>query len=57
MILKRAEGALNETNPEIPAEILAAHLYDIQEILSEITGAVTCDDVLGEIFSEFCIGK
>ena len=25
--------------------------------LGEITGAVTSDDLLGRIFSEFCIGK
>jgi tRNA modification GTPase len=25
--------------------------------LGEITGAVTSDDLLGEIFSSFCIGK
>lgn len=27
------------------------------EALGEITGAVTADDLLGKIFSEFCIGK
>jgi tRNA modification GTPase len=28
-----------------------------QQALGEITGAVTSDDLLGRIFSEFCIGK
>jgi tRNA modification GTPase len=28
-----------------------------QESLGEITGAVSSDDLLGRIFSEFCIGK
>jgi len=28
-----------------------------QHALSRITGAFTADDLLGEIFSRFCIGK
>ena len=28
-----------------------------QQALGTITGAVTADDLLGRIFSEFCIGK
>jgi tRNA modification GTPase len=28
-----------------------------QAALSEITGEFTADDLLGEIFSTFCIGK
>jgi tRNA modification GTPase len=27
------------------------------QALGEITGAVTADDLLGEIFGRFCIGK
>ena len=56
-ILHRAKESLMRIDAEIEVELLAQHLYDIQEVLSEITGAVTCDDVLGEIFADFCIGK
>jgi tRNA modification GTPase len=38
-------------------ELLAEHLRCAQLGLDEITGKVTSDDVLGEIFSRFCIGK
>jgi len=38
-------------------EIFAEELRLAQEALSEITGAFTADDLLGEIFSRFCIGK
>ena len=39
------------------AELLAEELRLAQEELSSITGEFTADDLLGEIFSRFCIGK
>ena len=42
-----------EARPEIAAEELRA----AQTALSELTGELTSDDLLGEIFSTFCIGK
>ncbi len=38
-------------------EIFAEELRLAQESLSAITGEFTADDLLGEIFSRFCIGK
>ncbi|MBK4714328.1 MULTISPECIES: tRNA uridine-5-carboxymethylaminomethyl(34) synthesis GTPase MnmE [Tenebrionibacter/Tenebrionicola group] len=38
-------------------ELLAEELRLAQQYLSEITGAFTSDDLLGRIFSSFCIGK
>ena len=38
-------------------ELLAEDLRAAQDALGEITGAVTPDDLLGRIFSSFCIGK
>ncbi len=38
-------------------ELLAEDLKVAQNHLSEITGAFTADDLLGQIFSSFCIGK
>ncbi|MES2204396.1 MAG: tRNA uridine-5-carboxymethylaminomethyl(34) synthesis GTPase MnmE [Pseudomonadota bacterium] len=38
-------------------ELLAEELRVAQESLSSITGVFTSDDLLGEIFSSFCIGK
>jgi tRNA modification GTPase len=38
-------------------ELLAEDLRQAQIALAEITGAFTADDLLGEIFSSFCIGK
>lgn len=39
------------------AELFAEELRLAQEALNEITGEFTADDLLGEIFSRFCIGK
>ncbi|CAN8140280.1 tRNA modification GTPase [uncultured Thiomicrorhabdus sp.] len=38
-------------------ELLAEDLRMAQDALSEITGRFTSDDLLGRIFSSFCIGK
>jgi len=38
-------------------ELAADELRRAQEFLSQITGKFTPDDLLGEIFSRFCIGK
>jgi len=38
-------------------ELFAEELRLAQAALSEITGDFTADDLLGEIFSKFCIGK
>jgi tRNA modification GTPase len=38
-------------------ELLAEDLRQAHDALSEITGRFTSDDLLGQIFSTFCIGK
>ncbi len=38
-------------------ELAAEELRQAQRALGEITGEVTSDDILGEIFSRFCLGK
>lgn len=41
----------------IAGELLAEELRLTQQYLNEITGEFTSDDLLGQIFSSFCIGK
>lgn len=38
-------------------ELLAEDLRNAQDALGEITGKIIADELLGEIFSSFCIGK
>jgi tRNA modification GTPase len=52
--LNRAEKSLNENKA---GELLAEDLRQVQNHLNEITGEFTSDDLLGKIFSSFCIGK
>ena len=40
-----------------PLEIIAIEFRDSLDRLGEIVGAVTTDDILNRIFSDFCIGK
>lgn len=51
--LHEAKGECNVHNDELLAECLR----QAQEALGEITGKVTADDMLGHIFSMFCLGK
>jgi tRNA modification GTPase len=43
--------------PSPPLDLLAEELRYAQQHLSMLTGTMTADDLLGEIFSRFCIGK
>ena len=51
------EKAQAFTENEYQLELLAEELRLSQSALSSITGQFTADDLLGEIFSHFCIGK
>ncbi|MCF6282690.1 MAG: tRNA uridine-5-carboxymethylaminomethyl(34) synthesis GTPase MnmE [Candidatus Polarisedimenticolaceae bacterium] len=42
---------------EVAGELVAEELRFVQNALSEITGEFSPDDLLGKIFSSFCIGK
>ena len=53
-LLERAAEALRSTRA---FELFAEDLRLAQRALSEITGEVSSEDLLGEIFGSFCIGK
>lgn len=52
--IKAGNQALKEHKA---GELLAEDLRHAQQALNEITGKFTADDLLGKIFSTFCIGK
>lgn len=51
------ELALYGLDNGISTELVAEHLREALRQLGSITGEVTPDDILGTIFSRFCIGK
>jgi tRNA modification GTPase len=56
--LEHAEKHLAAASHEVSRwELFAEELRLAQQALSEITGEFTSDDLLGEIFRRFCIGK
>jgi len=59
--LERAQSFLDSGKAQLQGyaagELLAEDLRQTQNSLSEITGEFTPDDLLGRIFSSFCIGK
>ena len=56
--LQQAQSHLRQAQEVLSgAELFAEELRLAQRALSEITGEYTSEDLLGEIFSRFCIGK
>ena len=51
------ETGLWQLDNQGAGELLAEDLRQTQVILGEITGQITPDDLLGKIFSSFCVGK
>jgi tRNA modification GTPase len=50
-------NALNQLQTSLAGELVAEDLRLAQNSLAEITGQFSSDDLLGKIFSSFCIGK
>lgn len=59
--LERAQDFMRQGEEQLrgfgAGELLAEDLRAAQDALGEITGAMTPDELLGKIFSSFCIGK
>lgn len=60
-ILKKCEASLVKVEEglemQIPGDLLAMDIRETLHHLGEITGQITTDDLLGNIFANFCIGK
>jgi tRNA modification GTPase len=52
--LQRVKEGLAST---LPSDLLAQDIREALHYLGEITGEVTTDEILGNIFKNFCIGK
>ena len=54
VIVPRASAGLDQG---LSGDLLAEDIRMALQYLGEITGEVTNDEILGNIFSKFCIGK
>jgi tRNA modification GTPase len=52
--MRKGESALLAGTPH---EMVLLDLYESLSALNELTGEITTEDILGRIFSSFCIGK
>lgn len=52
-ILRVLEGI----DTKLPTDLLAMDIRQVLHYLGEITGEITTDEILGNIFKNFCIGK
>jgi tRNA modification GTPase len=59
--LEDAAGCIHQALDGIrrnnPAEIIAMDIRDAVDLIDEITGGRTSDEILDKIFEAFCIGK
>ena len=55
--LREAQDALDRASDTQAFELQAEELRLAQAALGRITGEVSADQLLGEIFGRFCIGK
>jgi tRNA modification GTPase len=59
--LSNAETAIDRVvkglKSDISSDLVAQDIREVLQWLGEITGEVTTDEILGNIFSKFCIGK
>ena len=55
--LRDAKASLAQAHESSSLELIAEELRLAQQAFANITGKFSADDLLGEIFSRFCIGK
>jgi tRNA modification GTPase len=59
--LQRAREALDQAQASVAAEmadeLVAVDVRAAADALGEITGTITTDEILQQIFSTFCVGK
>ncbi|MBQ9658263.1 MAG: tRNA uridine-5-carboxymethylaminomethyl(34) synthesis GTPase MnmE [Clostridia bacterium] len=55
--IKNTEDARMALKQNMPIDIVTIFIKNIMDDMGEITGEITTEDVINEIFSKFCLGK
>ncbi len=56
-VLKGLDASMDALDASLSGDLLAFDLRNAMSELGKITGVIDSDEVLGQIFSKFCIGK
>jgi tRNA modification GTPase len=60
-VLAKTFGAVQLARVSIaegqPPDVIAVDVQDAIDLIGEITGTVTTEEILDRIFSQFCVGK
>ncbi|MCB9224114.1 MAG: tRNA uridine-5-carboxymethylaminomethyl(34) synthesis GTPase MnmE [Crocinitomicaceae bacterium] len=60
-ILQKCDSSIEKIKQglemNIPGDLLAMDIRETMDLLGEITGEISSDELLGNIFANFCIGK
>ena len=56
-LINGGNNILNQIKNNTPHDIIADLLHDFVDILNEITNPLNREDIINDIFSNFCIGK
>ena len=54
---KSISNIISGLETELSGDLLTVHINKAMKFLGEISGEITNDELLGNIFSKFCIGK
>jgi tRNA modification GTPase len=56
-VTENLERVLSGLKNDLPEDLIAIDVRQAIHYLGEITGEITTDEILGNIFRNFCIGK
>src|SRR5699024_5664212 len=55
--LNRIEMTLETIKTNLPLELISVDLKDTWDFLGQVTGDTVAEDIIDQIFANFCIGK
>ena len=56
-VIQALENVARGLEEDVPSDLIAVDLREALYHLGTVTGEVTSDEILGNIFGRFCIGK
>ncbi len=57
LAVKELKNFAHALEAGVPAEMAATHLKPVETALEDVVGVITLEEVLDEVFQDFCIGK